>query len=114
MQRTDSLLELIPIVDTFLSKANFDSRADLHPSLVSLFRSMWYICLLSGFLSTPSRIADWQRAALVRIASHTPGLLRGTGNDFVETELEFSTILKSPSQVLVSFPRAIKHHRRSR
>ncbi|ORY78396.1 hypothetical protein BCR35DRAFT_304996 [Leucosporidium creatinivorum] len=98
--RTDSLLELIPVIDTFLTAAKFNPRGEVSPALVALFRGTWYLCLLSGFLSTPARIAEWQRAALVRIASHTPGLLRGVSNDFVETELEFSTILRSQTHAL--------------
>lgn len=69
--------------------------------LVTLFRSMWYLCILSGFLSGPSRIADWQRAALMRIAEHTPCLLQGAGDDFVETDLRFNPILGRTNYTVV-------------
>lgn len=102
LQRTDSLLEQIPIIDTFLTSAKFDPRGDVSQPLVAFFRGTWYLCLLSGFLSAPARVAEWQRAALIRIAARTPCLLRGASNDFVETELEFNAILKSNSHALVS------------
>lgn len=99
-QRSSYLLELIPVLDTFLTESNFDPRQELDTALVSLFRGTWYLCLLSGFLSG-DRIADWQRAALIRIAQHTPSLLRGVRDDFVETELEFNSILTSATHVIV-------------
>lgn len=101
--RSDSLLELLPIIDTFLTSANFDpKRQDLQPAVMGLFRNLWYLCTLSGFMSTPARIAEWQKAALVRIARRSPTLLRGVGTNFVETELDYNGILKSSSHALVS------------
>ncbi|KDE03986.1 hypothetical protein MVLG_05555 [Microbotryum lychnidis-dioicae p1A1 Lamole] len=99
-ERAAGLLNLVPILDAFLTGAKFDSRQDVDGSLVSLFRSAWYLIVLSGFVSTPSRIADWQRAALVRIAQRTPGLLRGIKDDFVATELDFNPILRNKEHVL--------------
>lgn len=101
-QRAESLLELVPIIDRFLTESKFNHRQELSNTVIGLFRNVWYLCLLSGFLSTPARIAEWQRAALIRIASRTPTLLRGVGHDFVETELEYNGILKSSNHALVS------------
>ena len=74
-QRAQALLSLIPVLDAFFTSAKLDPRRPVDVIEVALFRSMWYLCCLSGFLSPASRIAEWQRAALVRIAVQTPCLL---------------------------------------
>ncbi len=94
LQRTNALLELIPVLDAFLSSAEVNVHSQASPALVSLFRSFWYLCVLSGFTTSPSRIATWQRDALVRIAKASPGLFDQITDDFVETELEFNVVLK--------------------
>ncbi|KAL8284182.1 hypothetical protein RQP46_004931 [Phenoliferia psychrophenolica] len=99
-ERTQALLSLIPVLDAFFTSAKLDPRRKIDVVEVALFRNMWYLCSLSGFLSTPSRIADWQRAALVRIAVQTPCLVADARHDFIETEVEFSTILRRASHVL--------------
>ncbi|KAM0756315.1 hypothetical protein T439DRAFT_296348 [Meredithblackwellia eburnea MCA 4105] len=101
-ERSQDLLSLIPVLDTFLTSSDADFRRVAKPSEVSLFRSMWYLCCMSGFLSSPARIADWQRAALVRIASHTPCLVADARSDFVETEVEFDSILRQSNHVISS------------
>ncbi|KAM0792098.1 hypothetical protein ACM66B_004802 [Microbotryomycetes sp. NB124-2] len=94
--KTESLLELIPSIDAFLTRADFDPRRqDLSSSLLTSWRNFWFLCRLAGFLSTPVRIYEWQRQALQRIAVRSPALLRGAGNDFVETELQYNAILRS-------------------
>ncbi|KAK4048808.1 phosphatidylinositol-4- kinase [Microbotryomycetes sp. JL201] len=99
--KTESLLELIPSIDMFLTQAEFDPRRrDLPSPLLALWRNFWILCRLAGFLSTPVRIYEWQRQALQRIAVRSPALLRGAGNDFVETELQYNAILKSEMHAL--------------
>lgn len=63
---------------------------------------MWYLCVLSGFLSSPLKVTEWQRGILIRIAKETPGLLKGVGNDFIETELNYNPLLKGKDYILVS------------
>lgn len=104
LQRTSSLLALLPILDTFLVKADLDPRRDFVPNIIALFRSMWYLCVMSGFLSPSSKlVSDWQRSVLARIAKQTPGLLDGAGDDFIETELEYNSVLRRSNYTIVRF-----------
>ena len=88
-----ALLKLIPILDTFLATAQPDP-VSFNPATVALFRSMWHLCVLSGFIPIASSVADWKREAVVRISTFTPCLIQGTGGNFIETELEFNAILR--------------------
>lgn len=101
LQRSQTLLSLIPVLDAFFTSAKLDPKRKFDATEVGLFRNMWYLCGLAGFLSTPARVADWQRAALVRIAVQSPCLLADARHDFVETELEFDSILRRASHVIV-------------
>lgn len=94
------MLKLVPILDSFLSAAKPDVSA-YDSATVALFRSMWHLCVLSGFISSATSVADWKRAAFVRIATFTPCLTQGTGDNFVETELEFNAILRRSNYSLV-------------
>lgn len=95
------MLELLPVLDAFFTASTLSQDREVPQEIVALFRNMWYLCVLSGFLSTASVLADWQRAILVRIAVNTPGLLEGAGDDFVETGLEFNPVLRRRVNVLV-------------
>lgn len=98
-QIASALLDLIPIIDHAVSTMT-SVVADTDTELIALFRSFWYLSILSGFVS-PSRISESQRAALLRIAERTPCLLSGAGDDFAETELQFNAILKRSNHTLV-------------
>ena len=100
-QVASALLDLVPVIDAFLATSKIASFITLDNEIVALFRSMWYLSVLSGFLSTPSRISDWQRSALGRIAEQTPCLLHGAGDDFAETDLQFNSILRRTNHTLV-------------
>ena len=92
---------MLPVLDVFLTEAPLSQDRQVQPEIVALFRNMWYLCVLSGFLSTATALADWQRAILVRIAVNTPGLLEGAGDDFVETGLQFNPVLRRKVNALV-------------
>ncbi|KAK4703422.1 phosphatidylinositol 4-kinase A, partial [Phenoliferia sp. Uapishka_3] len=99
-ERSQGLLSLVPVLDAFFTASKLDPRRKFEANQVALFRSFWYLCNLAGFLSTPTRIAEWQRAALIRIAVQSPCLVSDARHDFVETELEYSSILRRASHVL--------------
>ena len=96
------------VLDTFFGAAKMDPLRRTSSDIVGLFRSLWYLCVLYGFLSPSSdTIAPWQRVLFVRLAKYTPGLLTDAGDDFVQTELEFNSILRRKSHYLVSTPASV-------
>ncbi len=62
---------------------------------VNLFRNMWLLCAMFSFTRTDSQyVDDSGRLALKRIARNTPPLLLESQRDYVESGLEYNSILR--------------------
>ncbi|GAA6004788.1 hypothetical protein JCM10207_001014 [Rhodosporidiobolus poonsookiae] len=104
-ERASTLLALVPILSTYLRVTSFSPSTPLSSSLAALFRSFWYTCLLSGFL-TPSparsagpamwgRLSEWQQDALREVAARSPPLVAGVGEEMVEMLAVLEGVLKN-------------------
>jgi len=118
----EQLASLLLPIEALLSHENFDPQSSVSPELVSLFRSMWFLCSLFHFamFEEKDQIAmNWVRQVLGKIASKTPAIVVEEAMDLVG-ELEYNTIIRreyahgvSPCAVLCGF-KAERFHRRSR
>ncbi|BGO97504.1 Phosphatidylinositol 4-kinase STT4 [Rhodotorula toruloides] len=96
-ERTQMLLALVAVLDSYLTQVSFDASSVISSALGALFRGFWYTCLLSGFLSSPQRLSAWQRGALLSVAKRSPPLVVSVSQDLVELEAQVQAILKSAS-----------------
>jgi phosphatidylinositol 4-kinase len=93
--QTDDMIEqlaslLLPI-DALLKHEDFNPGVNT----ATLFRQMWFLCVLFGFTtteSTPGSAMDWQGPALSRISNKTPPLV--TESKSLASDLEYSPVIK--------------------
>ncbi|GAA5914470.1 hypothetical protein JCM8208_004460 [Rhodotorula glutinis] len=95
-ERTSTLLALVTVLDNYLDQVAFDPLSVVSSPIGALFRTFWYTCLLSGFLSPRAPISEYQRSALLGVAKRSPPLVVGIGADLVEAEAQLQALLKSP------------------
>ncbi|GAA6057472.1 hypothetical protein JCM3770_000778 [Rhodotorula araucariae] len=100
--RTSTLLALVTVLGNFLTQVSYDPLSVTSSSIGALFRTFWYTCLLSGFLSPRARLSEYQRAALLAVAKRSPPLVVGIGADLIEVEAQLQAILKEPSAHVLS------------
>ncbi|GAA5933147.1 1-phosphatidylinositol 4-kinase STT4 [Sporobolomyces koalae] len=104
-RRSAALAGLLPVIASYLRLAHF-SPTSIHSSTLSaLFRSFWYICLLSGLFSR--RQTRRTRTSLTSIAQRAPPLVlssvghgslgngTGSGDVWVEIEAQINGALKN-------------------
>jgi len=78
------------------SHENFDAQLNASLELVSLFRSMWFLCSLLHFaiFEEKDQIAvSWVRPVLGKVASKTPAIVVKEVIDLVG-ELEYNTVMR--------------------
>lgn len=101
----DQLGSLLLPIDALLSQRDFEPALDCPNERVTLFRNMWFLCVLFGFTSPEERgspSAEWQIAALTRIAIKTPHLVLEEIPDFVTSTLEYNTVIRQEYAQTVS------------
>ncbi|CCM00003.1 uncharacterized protein FIBRA_02028 [Fibroporia radiculosa] len=72
--------------------------ADASSDLVTLFRNMWFLCILFQF-TVPGDLkhqsaTDWQQPALARIAVKTPAIVLEEAHDTIVSDLEYNTVIR--------------------
>ncbi|CAG8689893.1 17249_t:CDS:10, partial [Rhizophagus irregularis] len=83
---------LLPVLKTLLSHDDFKAHMNASEELVSLFRNLWFHCVLYGFVSEETWMREW-RDSLVVIAQKTPPLVQESTN-YLESDLEFNSVLR--------------------
>ncbi|GAA6029504.1 hypothetical protein JCM8097_003711 [Rhodosporidiobolus ruineniae] len=101
-QRTSTLLALVPVLSTYLRLTSFSPSSRLPSSLSALFRTFWYTCLLSGFLSRPGwgKLSEWQQDALRSVALRSPPLVAGVSGEMVDMMAALEGVLKGGEHVM--------------
>ena len=94
----EQLASLLLPIDALLNHSDFDSSPDSPSNIVTLFRNMWFLCVLFQF-TTPSdqklqSAMDWQQPALARIAMKTPPLVLEEAQDTIVSDLEYNTVIR--------------------
>ena len=93
---TEQLASLLLPIEALLSHENFDPRSNGSPELISLFRSVWFLCSLFHFeiFGEKDQIAmNWVRPVLGKIASETPAIVVDEAMDLVG-ELKYNTVVR--------------------
>ncbi|CAK5277296.1 unnamed protein product [Mycena citricolor] len=98
--KTDDMIEqlaslLLPI-DALLSHDDFNPHLKAETTIVSLFRNMWFLCILFGFTSDDEEALAmaWQRPALSRIAVKTPATVMEESHDSVASNVEYNSVIR--------------------
>ncbi|CAG8706495.1 6792_t:CDS:2, partial [Scutellospora calospora] len=83
---------LLPVLKTLLSHNDFTVHMNASKEFVSLFRDMWFHCVLYGFVSEESWMREW-RDCLTMIAQKTPPLVQESATNYLEKDLEYNSVL---------------------
>ncbi|KAL0946563.1 hypothetical protein HGRIS_012767 [Hohenbuehelia grisea] len=98
--KTDDMIEqlaslLLPI-DALLAHGDFNPHVDCVEGIVTLFRNMWFLCILFNFTVVdrdPSAM-EWKRTTLARIAVKSPAMVLEESHESVASDLEYSSVLR--------------------
>ncbi|KAJ7709476.1 hypothetical protein B0H17DRAFT_1155491 [Mycena rosella] len=98
--KTDDMIEqlaslLLPI-DALLAHEDFNPQLKAEPAIISLFRNMWFLCILFGFTSPDDEESamEWQKPALCRIAIKTPSTVLEESHDSVASNVEYNSVIR--------------------
>lgn len=94
---SEQLASLLLPIDALLSHEDFDIGPDVSYNVVTLFRNMWFLCVLFGFTVPPERghtAMDWRQPALARIAARTPPIVLEEAHDTIVSDLEYNTVIR--------------------
>ncbi|KAF5373565.1 hypothetical protein D9758_000828 [Tetrapyrgos nigripes] len=99
--KTDDMIEqlaslLLPI-DALLAHEDFIPANNTSPALVSLFRKMWFLCVLFHFTIDEEKdgtAMEWQKPALARIAAKTPAMVLEESHDSVASDVEYNSVIR--------------------
>ncbi|KAJ8087995.1 phosphatidylinositol-4- kinase [Marasmius tenuissimus] len=98
--KTDDMIEqlaglLLPI-DALLAHKDFTPQKEASPPLVSLFRNMWFLCILFHFTvdEKEATAMEWQRPALARIAAKTPATVLEVSHESFTSDVEYNAVIK--------------------
>ncbi|KAJ6490589.1 hypothetical protein C8R47DRAFT_1122870 [Mycena vitilis] len=98
--KTDDMIEqlaslLLPI-DALLAQEDFNPQLKAEPTVIALFRNMWFLCILFGFTSPDDEESamEWQKPALFRIAAKTPSTVLEESQDSVASYVEYNSVIR--------------------
>ncbi|KAI8989762.1 atypical/PIKK/PI4K protein kinase [Trametes punicea] len=97
-EMSDQLASLLLPIDALLSHDDFQVESDASYNVVTLFRNMWFLCVLFGFTVPPERgghtAMEWRQPALARIAARTPPIVLEEARDTIVSDLEYNTVIR--------------------
>ena len=95
----------IPI-STLLSHESFHPAKEASVELVNLFRNFWFICVAFGLSGSTGQktLSEHEWNALGQIALKSPALVVEDAVDFVDSDLEYNSILRKDFAASVSEP----------
>lgn len=93
----EQLSSLLLPIDAILSHKDFNPHLKPSPAVVSLFRNMWFLCILFHFTSIDNKeeiAMDWLPPALCRIAAKTPPTVIEDCHDSVTSDIEYNSVIR--------------------
>jgi phosphatidylinositol 4-kinase len=107
----EQLASLLLPIDGLLAQIDFNPQTDTSPEIVTLFRNMWFLCILFHFTSNEDKedtAMEWQRPALARIAAKTPFIVLEEVHESLSNELEYNSVIRHEYAHTVSLLHRIK------
>jgi phosphatidylinositol 4-kinase len=87
---------LLPIISALLEHSDFNPHLLPSEETVSLFRNMWFHCVLFGFVTESMWIREWH-PSMLQIAKKTPVLVIESATNYLESDLEHNSVLRASS-----------------
>ncbi|KAH9945818.1 atypical/PIKK/PI4K protein kinase [Epithele typhae] len=96
-EMSEQLASLLLPIDALLGHSDFDLGPDISYNVVTLFRNMWFLCVLFGFTvpnNQPHNAMEWRQPALARIAARTPSIVLEEAHDTIVSDLDYNTVIR--------------------
>lgn len=110
-EMSEQLASLLLPIDALLSHEDFEIGPDVSYNVVTLFRNMWFLCVLFGFTAPADRshtAMEWRQPALARIAARTPSVVLEEAHDTIVSDLEYNTVIRQEYvETVIAKPRAL-------
>lgn len=93
----EQLASLLLPIDALLGHSDFNPEKNASLDIVSLFRNMWFLCILFGFTTqefSEATALDWLKPALSRIAAKTPSVVGEESHDAVASVIEYNSVIR--------------------
>lgn len=93
----EQLASLLLPIDALLVHQDFKPWKSASPEVASLFRNLWFLCVLFNFTATDDKEAtamDWLRPALTRISTQTPPMVIEESHDAFASDIEYNTVIR--------------------
>lgn len=87
---------LLPIISTLLEHDDFNPHLLPSEETVSLFRNLWFHCVLFGFVTESMWIREWH-PAMLQISKKTPVFVIESTTNYLESDLEYNSVLRASS-----------------
>lgn len=84
---------LRPALQALLGHSDFDPHLQCSAETVSHFRNMWFLCVVFGFVTETMWLREWHDSLQV-IAKKTPVLVIESATNYLESDLEFNSVLR--------------------
>ena len=93
----EQLASLLLPIDALLAHQDFNPHLDASSAFVSLFRDLWFLCLLFHFTSVGDKeetALDWLKPALARIAFKSPSVVLEESRDLNASDVEYNSVIR--------------------
>ncbi|RDB21005.1 Phosphatidylinositol 4-kinase stt4 [Hypsizygus marmoreus] len=93
----EQLASLLLPIDALLAHQDFNPHLDSSSGVVSLFRNMWFLCVLFHFTIPNDKeetAMDWLKPALSNIAAKTPSMVLEESHDSVVNDVEYNSVIR--------------------
>lgn len=93
----EQLASLLLPIDALLSHPDFNPQSNASPEMVTLFRNMWFLCVLFHFTTGEEKddtAMGWQKPALARIAAKSPSIVLEEALDSISNDLEYNAVIR--------------------
>lgn len=84
---------LLPVLGQILRVKDFHPHLDPDEELRGECRNLWFHCVLYDFVSESTWVKEW-RSSMRDIASKTPLLVPNSSGNYLDTDLEYNSVLK--------------------
>lgn len=89
------LISLLSVLSMVLQASPHLKPESYSDEITAAFRELWFLCTTTPGLSADSRdLTIEDRLIFARIAQNTPCLINGAGQSYVETDLEYDSVLR--------------------
>ncbi|KAI9260780.1 hypothetical protein BY458DRAFT_439897 [Sporodiniella umbellata] len=86
--------KLLPVISELLRHEDLNPHLTPSEEITTLYRNVWFHCVLFGFVTERVWIREWYDSMLL-IAKKTPVLVIESATDYLESDLEYNSILRS-------------------